>query len=1230
MAQEAELRIKSDSIEKTTSAIDALIDKLELLDKSLGKVEAENKKQETSQSKTNTALKNAEIARKKAVEMLDLHKQGLGKLTDAFATEQAAIKAREIAAKKGISTDSEAYEALLKNVQATELAIVASKRLAEEEKIKAAETLKAANANKTSTDDVVKKTAAEKLAESTLNKSNITRESAIKLLKLEEQGLDRLSDEYADAKGQIIGMQQAQLKGIKSGTAEYDQLIKNTKAIEKSTAARKRLERSSQDGSKGANKFTNSLDDMAKQASLVDGPLGGIASRMTTLSTIIKQTGIGGALALTALGVSVGFLGFQLSAGVSAASATEVSMKTLEAQVEQTGHAAGFTAEQLDMLARSVAMSTLNSTEEVRGSITTLLAFTKVSGDIFEQAISKAEDIAILRQSGTKEVVKKLGKVLENPIERYKELIELGIEFDGTQVDAIKKAQAQNDLYKAQQIIMEGVGAKFKDVAVAQADTLAGDVDTFGQKWEEYFEMLGSKGLPALRSTTQAAIGLIDYLHKIGESNIETSMKVFKQDMKDAAKEAGGLEGLAEAIRYQIEGIESGRLVAEAGFLESQWQKVRVTMEAAQNTAAALLNLEYTVDTDALTIEQQELIKLREQLKLLTEEEEKRAKQSKNNSDEKSKEYRETLRELTEEVDHQTKLTAIYMKSGDTRSKAYREEKAGYDALNKAKKINREDDEEYVNLLKAEYLELANLTEQRVTYNTILQKSKALENQQSDLENEITLYKATTSGVIENSDAYIELAASLKTANEVKSMGGEISEEAIAKLQAENVALLQLQNSQRVLNALKAGDSNSANISTLKRQIELQKLQASGIRKTSEEYIQQEERLKALDVVRKNNVAVGSDEYIQLLSNAEAMANYRSQLQKTQDIADLGIVVRFDGMQQLEGSLAQIASAKAEALSNVTDMTGDGEGQIDPNLAAKIKEQIILQFQDKANQVLIPLGFMVDEEGNQSLIDSVAAVEAEARAVQRELQTAWEEGEIANLEAFNQRKLDIELEYEEKVRQAKEAAHQKSAEHIALSKAQEVGGVIKGGVDMLAAVSSNNKKLIKISKAMSVFNASASLVDALSEAYKAGFPLDIPLAAKALTQGTALIMQAKSLNEPSFAFGGVDIQGAGTGRSDSIKANIARGESVVTASATSKHKSTLQRMNAGLPIGGGRNTTFSSAPSIVIQGDASERTVGLIELKLRDYEDRVHQIAQGVSQQTIQEENEVGGFLNPI
>ena len=86
----------------------------------------------------------------------------------------------------------------------------------------------------------------------------------------------------------------------------------------------------------------------------------------------------------------------------------------------------------------------------------------------------------------------------------------------------------------------------------------------------------------------------------------------------------------------------------------------------------------------------------------------------------------------------------------------------------------------------------------------------------------------------------------------------------------------------------------------------------------------------------------------------------------------------------------------------------------------------------------------------------------------------------------------------------------------------------------------------------------------------------------------------------------------------------------MTQAATARHKDTLERMNAGLPITqSGGNVTVAGA-NIVIQGDASEATAQLIADKLEDHESRMYQIAQGAAMETIQEENEIGGLLDPI
>lgn len=65
-------------------------------------------------------------------------------------------------------------------------------------------------------------------------------------------------------------------------------------------------------------------------------------------------------------------------------------------------------------------------------------------------------------------------------------------------------------------------------------------------------------------------------------------------------------------------------------------------------------------------------------------------------------------------------------------------------------------------------------------------------------------------------------------------------------------------------------------------------------------------------------------------------------------------------------------------------------------------------------------------------------------------------------------------------------------------------------------------------------------------------------------QGIAQAAVVASQPTPKFAKGGVDIKGKGTATSDEIPALISNGESVITASATQRHKELLKAMNKGI------------------------------------------------------------------
>jgi hypothetical protein len=88
-------------------------------------------------------------------------------------------------------------------------------------------------------------------------------------------------------------------------------------------------------------------------------------------------------------------------------------------------------------------------------------------------------------------------------------------------------------------------------------------------------------------------------------------------------------------------------------------------------------------------------------------------------------------------------------------------------------------------------------------------------------------------------------------------------------------------------------------------------------------------------------------------------------------------------------------------------------------------------------------------------------------------------------------------------------------------------------------------------------------VSVAKTAATAGYPAAIPLIALALAQGVIQAALVQAQPTPKFKDGVIDLQGKGTGTSDSIHAMLSKGESVMTAKETSEHHSLLQSIRDG-------------------------------------------------------------------
>ena len=207
----------------------------------------------------------------------------------------------------------------------------------------------------------------------------------------------------------------------------------------------------------------------------------------------------------------------------------------------------------------------------------------------------------------------------------------------------------------------------------------------------------------------------------------------------------------------------------------------------------------------------------------------------------------------------------------------------------------------------------------------------------------------------------------------------------------------------------------------------------------------------------------------------------------------------------------------------------------------------------------------VDTQGT----DEITQLQLQMQEKQELLYNAQQmEGE--SIEEFNMRKLQMEQDFQN----SKKALGDKEIE-MEKAKASAISGCIGGVQQVAEAFSENSKSLAKVSKVLSLaeiaINTGSALAAGVKQAQSFPYPANIAAIATTVTTILANVATAiKTVKSAKFATGG-DVQGPGTGTSDSINAKLSNGESVLTAQATSMFAPALSAFNqigGGIPIYG--------------------------------------------------------------
>lgn len=306
------------------------------------------------------------------------------------------------------------------------------------------------------------------------------------------------------------------------------------------------------------NKARNSLNGLGK----------------TTGGINLTKLAIGGlaAAALSAAGALAAMYSSAM-AGIELYAETERYLARTEAQLKATGAAVGFTSDELNDFAGSLAMNTLASVDGVRSAMSVMMTYRSVTGETFKTAITLAQDLAEVYKTDVSSEARNLGRALESPAEAVSLLKRKGIELTETQKDLIQSFVESGEKAKAQEIILHELQKRVGGAGEAAAsDTVAGALDTLGQATDELKEAFAtSTGITdlykaSINKLAEAFLWLTKVMRGVDtKTHVDTLEKQIdvleksKKSLEEKAKSGIYGDGINDALAHTTKELEKAR-----------------------------------------------------------------------------------------------------------------------------------------------------------------------------------------------------------------------------------------------------------------------------------------------------------------------------------------------------------------------------------------------------------------------------------------------------------------------------------------------------------------------------------------------------------------------------------------------------------------------------------------------------------------------------------------------
>lgn len=338
----------------------------------------------------------------------------------------------------------------------------------------------------------------------------------------------------------------------------------DTAAIRSAAAAARTAEtfKKAQQAGNGFNLTLGTFQDVGRRAAetagFITGPLGGVASRLSILSSVATPAN----LAL----VAGSYASFKLAEGLKAAVMESEHFNQLQRQTEAvvraTGGAAGVTAQDVRALADELDRTTLIPAGEVESAGQKLLTFRGITKQTFGDVIRTAADMSTTFGSIDTAAIA-LGRAMQDPIQGMSALSRAGIRLTESEQEQITRMQQSGHVFEARAKLLDLVRSRVGGTAAGAKGGLTGSLDDLGDAWERVRRNMGDSTFlnDVARGFAITGKAIADFISSSVFPNAQDRIADLAQRLAEVKSVNGGQgqAGLVQYIEGQIAKLSEGR-----------------------------------------------------------------------------------------------------------------------------------------------------------------------------------------------------------------------------------------------------------------------------------------------------------------------------------------------------------------------------------------------------------------------------------------------------------------------------------------------------------------------------------------------------------------------------------------------------------------------------------------------------------------------------------------------